>query len=318
MDQLTAHRSRVEVLSSRFGSPEICKRLDEAVEFAALEGMSVADAIREFVGDLTGLAAADFSGLAAAVPVEAARLPVMQGAVSRLLRTSEEKITGRDLESIAGSDPVLAARLLSAANSVLFGSRLQISTLRGAILRVGVPEARKALLAACMARLFASKALQDLWKHSQAVADAAWEVAGSCGVDREKAYLAGLLHDIGRVGFSTFPAEYRGEEEAWIEKGFPLVYAESMAYGKDHAEFGAQLLRDWDLPTEIADAVRYHHRPEFSDSRLASVLCLAESLTRPEEDLWPDMRRRAAFLTVGIDQDQLDEIAGEPRLRVSA
>ena len=169
-----------------------------------------------------------------------------------------------------------------------------------------------------MARLFASKALQDLWKHSQAVADAAWEVAGLCGVDREQAYLAGLLHDIGRVGFSTFPAEYRGQEQAWIEEGFPPVYAESMAYGKDHAEFGAQLLRDWDLPTEIANAVQFHHRPECSGSRLASVLCLAESLTGPEEDLWPDMRKRAACLTVGIDQDQLDEIAGGARLRVSA
>jgi putative nucleotidyltransferase with HDIG domain len=318
MDQLTAHRSRVEVLSSRFGSPEVCNRLDEALEFAALEGMSVAEAIREFVGDLTALAAADFGRLAPLISVEASRLPVMPGAVSRLLRTSEEKITGWDLESIAGSDPVLAARLLSAANSVLFGSRLQISTLRDAILRVGVPEARKALLAGCMARLFAPKALQDLWKHSQAVADAAWEVAGLCGVDREMAYLAGLLHDIGRVGYSTYPAEFRGDEQSWIEEGFPLVYAESMAYGKDHAEFGAELLRDWDLPAEIADAVRYHHRPECSDSRLASVLCLAESLTGPEEDLWPDMRKRAAFLTVGIDQDQLDEIATLTRQRACA
>jgi putative nucleotidyltransferase with HDIG domain len=306
LEQLKAHQSRVTALTARFGSPELCSRLDEAVEFAALEGQSVSAAIGELMEDLTGPVGAAFRSQVLPPACHApSTLPVMPRAVSRLLRTTEDQTTGRELESIAGSDPVLSAALLAAANSALYGKRLEISTLRESVLRLGVPESRKLLFASCMSRLFASSALRSLWHHSQAVADAAWELAGLCEVEPETAYLAGLLHDIGRLGFSTFPAHFRDAEESWLVEGFPVVYAESMVYGKDHAELGAELLREWALPQEIVEAVRCHHRPECNSSRLTAVVCLAENLQHSDEDLWSEMRRQTAMERAGIVTAQL-------------
>jgi len=126
--------------------------------------------------------------------------------------------------------------------------------------------------------------------------------------------VAGLLHDIGRLGFSTFPASMRVAEQDWLAAGFPLVYAETLVFGKDHAAFGAKLLRDWSLPAGIVEAVENHHRPEVCSSRLNAVLHLAEGLSvqaagTQEEDLWSGMRREAAFEKTGISQDQVDGLS---------
>ncbi len=295
--------------------PELCLAFDQAVEFAACEGLSIAEAIRNFFAD------DDWGPAQAALekivrPRQVARpvaLPVMPRAVSVLLKTTDENATVDELERIAATDPVLAARLLSASNSAKYGSRFQIVRLRDAVMRLGVPEARKTLVAACLSGLFASAALRELWEHSQVVANAAWEIAAACGLEPEMAWLAGLLHDIGRLGFSTLPPWHRQAEQKWLEAGFPLVYAETLAYGLDHAELGGNLLRAWDLPTSVVDAVTTHHRPEASASGLSSVLFLAEDTpvrlgTAPVEDLWPDMRRTIACEKTGLDLWELGEL----------
>ncbi len=296
---------------------EICREFDSAVEFAALDTVSIRQAIVDFVQERGNSVPEQLRKLA--LPEHsraAAKLPVMPRAASRLLRTTDNGTSPAELESIAASDPVIAAHLLSAANSARFGSRFEISSLSQAVMRVGVPEARKILLAGCMAGLFASKQLKDLWEHSRTVAETAWTLAGECGLDAETAYVAGLLHDIGRLGFSTFPAAMQASEQDWLNAGFPRVYAETLVYGRDHAEYGAHLLRDWALPGGIVEAVECHHRPEFSESALSAVLGLAEysaaqTAKGPEEDLWPGLRLQAALGRTELTRKQLEEALGK-------
>jgi putative nucleotidyltransferase with HDIG domain len=295
---------------------DLCSDFDEAVEFATLEDESIAEAIATFVEerwDVTGCRElACLCGYGSAViDITSMTLPVMPRQACRLLRTSNLNTSPAELGDIAASDPVLAGKLLSAANSAIFGSRFEIVRLVDAVMRLGIPEARRVLLAQCFARLFGSKPLQDLWKHSQEVAWAACDMATLVGFDTEMAYLAGLLHDIGRLGFLKLPRKLRIPEQDWLACGFPVVYAEAMSYGLDHAVLGGKLLRAWELPQGIADAVSFHHRPEHSDSRLTAVLTLAEDLTTrtanaDSEDLWAAMRRSSACLRAGITLDQLD------------
>ena len=326
--ELAARGRRVTKLSEKLGARlhapteqirGLCNDFDEAVEFAALEGNSIAEAIAAFIEE--GSAAPATGGWpelarlvgygSARIDIAAMSLPVMPKQASRLLRTSYEDISPVELERITTSDPVLTGRLLGAANSALFGSQFEIVRLLDAIMRLGIPEARKILLAACFSGLFASKPLQDLWEHSETVARAAYDLAQLAGIDAEAAYVAGLLHDIGRLGFVKQPAKLRIREQEWLSAGFPVVYAETLAYGADHAALGAQCLRTWELPKGIVEAVGLHHRPECSESRLSAVLTLAEDLTarsanRPSEDLWAGMRRLAACLTAGITLDQFE------------
>jgi putative nucleotidyltransferase with HDIG domain len=316
-----AHNRRVEALVSSLtphlppdtGEPEafeLCSAFDQAVEFAACEGKPVPAAIAEFLEEDWGPAAAMQKAalkklVLPAAPFVPFKLPVLPSAASRLLQTSDESASVTELELIAGSDPALAAQLLSTANSALYGSRSRIHRLRDALMRLGVPAARKALMAASFSALFATKHLQELWTHSREVAASASELAASCGADAESAFVAGLLHDLGRVAFTVFPESMQNAEQRWLAAGFPLIYAESIAYGSDHAAFGADLLRSWRLPEEIVAAVAHHHRPECSDSCLHAAVYLAESA---DEDLWSNMRKQTALDRTGIGRRQLDSI----------
>ena len=152
-----------------------------------------------------------------------------------------------------------------------------------------------------------------MWNHSLRVARTASDVlAPLVGVNPEIAFVAGLFHDVGRIGFMKLPAGLRIRERGWLEAGFPVCYAESLAYGIDHAVFGAHLLKSWELPNGIIEAVSLHNRPESSDANLNAILSLADSpLPLPPysacEDLWPAMRRSAAIQKTGLAPDQLED-----------
>lgn len=291
---------------------EACDEFDEAVEFASYDGTSIRAAIDAFLAD----AAPRFdSRIARALreitsprvgPTLSGQLPVLPAAAAKLMRTSAEGVSVFELESIAGSDPVLAGRLLAASNSAFFGFTSEIRNLRQAILRLGVPFARKVLMDAALGPLFASSTLVELWRHSRLVAATAHELAGECGCDQEVAYVAGLLHDIGRLVIHRCPQEMRVDEVDRFASGFPRTYAETLVYGTDHATIGGELLKDWGLPSEIVDAVALHHCPERTDSPLAAILYLAEDEVAIDaaasENLSPGMRRAIAIEVAGVDE----------------
>jgi putative nucleotidyltransferase with HDIG domain len=307
--------------------PDLCAAFDQAVEFAACEGRSIRESVAEFFDEEDwGPAQAKLAEIVrpAAVPSPKA-LPVLPKAASKLLRTKEEEVTVNELEQIAAADPVLSARLVSAANSVRYGSRFQIVRLRDAAMRLGVPEARRTLIQASIGGVFASADLRELWDHSQLVASAAFELAIAVEVDPESAWLAGLLHDIGRLGFITMPAPTRTAERRWLDARFPLVYAETLVYGLDHGELGGRLLSAWEIPQSVVAAVSMHHRPEATESRLAAALYLAEDApvrvgVSCAEDLWTELRRRTACDRLGIRLERLAEMdaGGERRLVATA
>jgi putative nucleotidyltransferase with HDIG domain len=301
---------------------EVCRAFDVAAEFAACEGVSIAKAVGEFFAEAEpkGTAWGDVQErMRMALGWGEARtesgggpLPVMPSAAMKMLRMKDDTATVGQLEAVASSDPVLAGQVLRLANSAMFGSRFQITRLGEAIQRVGVPEARQALLASSLSGLFASKTLQDLWTHSQGVADLARLIAGMCGADEGAAYTAGLLHDIGRLAFLRGAGRLQAAEWNWMAAGFPMVYAETLVRGEDHAEKGAAVLTAWELPAELVDAVRLHHRPECSGDQLAYILFLAEDLAtglrgKPAEDLWGPMRRRLCLDKLGLEPEAILE-----------
>ena len=92
--------------------------------------------------------------------------------------------------------------------------------------------------------------------------------------------------------------------------GFPLLYAETLVRGEDHAERGAAVLTAWGLPQELVEVVRLHHRPECSRDRLTYILFLAEDLAtglrgKAAEDLWGPMRRTLCLERVGMELETI-------------
>jgi len=212
---------------------------------------------------------------------------------------------------------VLAASLLSSANSALYARASESKDIRDAILFLGVVASRKVLLRACFQSLFASTGLQRLWKHATRSAEIAQQLALASGIaDPAEAYLSGLVHDIGRLVIERFPQAPRKMEMELRENGFPGVYAEAVAYRQDHAQLGAELLRAWRFPHSVIQAIEYHHRPEANDSVMAALLYLTEALGSLEiagcdgfEDLPCLMRLNRAEDITGVSMDEAYDMA---------
>ena len=214
-------------------------------------------------------------------------LPVFPTVAQRAMRLLAVEDAGfEQLEAILRTDQVLAAELLKIANSAFVGPREPITTLRRAIEHVGVETTTRVVCAVCLRPVFASRNLFDLWKHSIEAAEVAERFAlVSERVDPGEAFLAGLVHDIGRLAFSLLSCNYQTQAQRLAEYGCQPVLIEQALSGTTHAEVGAELLRAWAVPARIADAVAAHHDPRESACPLTSLLYLTEFSTMSDEDL---------------------------------
>jgi putative nucleotidyltransferase with HDIG domain len=169
---------------------------------------------------------------------------------------------------IVQSDLGMSTKVLQLINSPWFGLRSKQADPVQATVLLGIETVRALVL---QAHLFESSSgsrpggldLEVLWDHSMAVATAAKRMAVLAGrprVEQDIIFLAGLLHDVGRLVLAQGqPKAYR----ALIREagGLPSAEQENAAFGGNHAEVGAYLLGLWGLPEEAVEALAWHHRP---------------------------------------------------------
>ena len=239
------------------------------------------------------------------------RLPVFPRAVREVVRQVANPDVGpREMEAVAELDPVLAGRLIQTANSAYYSPRQPIGTIFNAVSFIGTETARRVLLAAAIRGDFSSPQAHQLWNHSLDVAQTA-ELVAACGkvqIDPSQAFLAGLIHDIGRLAFSIMPVAFQERFQRLTDGGCPPVEVEMCLSGRCHGEVGAETLAQWKFPAEVIEAVRWHHRPERSALPLSSLLYLAEFITESQEDLPSYVRMNAATRVAGISMGSLAEI----------
>ncbi len=217
----------------------------------------------------------------------------------------------RELEAVCSLDPLLAGRLIQIANSAYYSPRLPIGTIFHAVSFIGMETTRRVLLAAALRGTLRLPQSHRIWNHSLDVAQTAEMLALQCSsqVDPSQAFLAGLIHDIGRLAFSVMPAPFIERFHRLTDGGCPPVEVETCLSGRCHGEVGAETLAQWNFPVEIVDAVRWHHRPERSPLPLASLLYLAEFITDSQEDLPSYVRLNTACRQAGISMADLTELS---------
>ncbi|MGA2600342.1 MAG: HDOD domain-containing protein [Bryobacteraceae bacterium] len=215
------------------------------------------------------------------------KLPVFPTVAQKAMRLlASEDFRLEELERIVRSDQAMAAELLKVANSSLMGQRKSITSLAQAVQHVGVNASVRVICAACLRPIFASRKLFDLWNHSIDAAETAERLAlVSERVDPGEAFLAGLVHDIGRLAFSLLSGDFQVTAQCLLEHRCPTVLVERALSGTNHAEVGSELLRSWRIPSPIPDAVSCHHDLGESAIPLAAILYLTEFSTMADEDL---------------------------------
>src|SRR5208337_2092305 len=175
---------------------------------------------------------------------------------------------------------------------------------------IGTETARRVLLAAALRGNFASPQSHHVWNHSLEVAQTAEMLAMHCSneVDPAQAFLAGLIHDIGRLAFSIMPPAFMERFHRLTDGGCPPVEVEMCLSGRCHGEVGSETLAQWKFPPEIVEAVRWHHQPERSTLPLSSLLYLAEFITDSQEDLPSYIRLNTACRQAGITMAALTDL----------
>ncbi|MEN8149177.1 MAG: HDOD domain-containing protein, partial [Planctomycetota bacterium] len=173
-----------------------------------------------------------------------------------------------EIVDLVQSDPALTGKVLKVINSPFYGLREKISTLSHAIAMLGRPALRD--LVAGIAPFPADvEELSELdkvrlWMHSFAVGTAARAIAVETGYDLpEEAYIAGLLHDFGKIVLDLYaPDVYR---EVLLDSGDePAVDRERARLGMDHTQVGALIADQWNLPRVLKDVIQLHHEPPES------------------------------------------------------
>ncbi len=205
---------------------------------------------------------------------------------------------------VISRDQSLTARLLRLANSAFFGFPRRIETISEAVSVIGLKQVRDLALCTKVIEMFEGipEELFDtkaFWKHSIGCGITARVLASYHREPNvERFFVAGLLHDIGRLVLCLGMAQHMSEAlaKARTEKTF-LYRAEREVIGFDHADVGSSLMEMWDLPESLSAAAAYHHRPgmalrfplECSFVHLADLLAHAMELGSSGIDFVPPL-----------------------------
>lgn len=217
-------------------------------------------------------------------------LPAMPEVATEVIRlTDDPGVDIGEVGEVIQQDPALTAKLLQVSNSAYYGMRQVVGTVKLALVILGVSEVRNIVLALSVFDAFGGKGkVEELtrdgfWNHSFRVGAIAKRLGSHFELSFQgEDFVAGLLHDIGKlVLWNQLEEEYQDIYHASKQDGADLYALELDALGFDHADAGAALLRYWDMPETLADAVAYHHArddralTEAIDPKLAALVRVA-------------------------------------------
>jgi len=204
-------------------------------------------------------------------------------------------VSAATIGSVIQQDPALTARLLKIANSPLYGFASEIDTVSRAVTVLGSKEIRDLAFATSAIKAFNVKpgldVIEELWAHNIYCAIACRQLSESCTRGRtESIFIAGLLHDIGRLLFiSLLPDDSTARIQRLSASGHgesSLCLAEREVVGFDHTEAGGGLIRQWNLPDSLYECVRYHHCPSKAEQYPleAAIIHLADYVAHAVQD----------------------------------
>jgi len=281
------------------------------------------------IGDALALAEGDSSlarwtrPFVRAIERKRLRLPSLSPTVDRVVRLIESaEVDLNELADAVNGDPVLATRIMGVANSSYFRGATEVPNVREALMRMGIREARTiVVVVALRSTVLRSPGLGDqatkLWKHSLLTASATQEIASELPPWESAGFLAGLLHDLGKLVVLAFVSEL----PAWQEDGAePSLSTVEVICEGTHASLGAMVLASWGFPENFCDAILSHHDSSQAPEEcapLATAVEIAHCVALQIEEGWPneadelDEEMVSVAARLGIDRPRLFELASE-------
>jgi putative nucleotidyltransferase with HDIG domain len=206
----------------------------------------------------------------------------------KMLGSSTEEVKVDEVVRLVSYDNTIAAQCLRVASSPLFGLAQLPQSIKSAVMSLGLRRVETILLTCCLGQAFpAEKWALDpdvFWRHSLGCAMVCRKFSEKLAkVDVEKAYMAGLLHDLGfMVNCMAFSKEFAGAMERACREEIPLHEAELATMGFTHCETGQALAEKWKLGDDIVEVIAHHHAVEQSRKAqpLVALVHLSDLLCR--------------------------------------
>ena len=235
----------------------------------------------------------------------------------------DEQVSNEQIARLVGSDPGLAARVFTLANSAALnrGGR-NVSDLKMAVNRIGHHNVRTAAVSFAIAQLrraaelkHISKELEALWQESTMVAALAYAVAARSRVNADESMLAGLLHNVGKIYILA-----RANRHGNLFKD-PTELSQVL---RDwHANIGKAIVENWGFPEHISEAIGEHENidrhaghPDVTD--VLTVAVMMSAFFGHEADLELNMQGVKAFWRLGLDNQKCVHVMRDCREEINA
>jgi HD-like signal output (HDOD) protein len=206
------------------------------------------------------------------------RLPVFNPTALRIQEEIAKEEPGlRLIEKLIVSDQSLTAQVLSVSNSAFYKGLQQVSTVRSAIVRLGINEVSNIVMLVTHENNFQSRdsfvngIMRKLWRHSVGCAMGSNWLAKRCGLHAmaHEAFFAGLLHDVGMLFILTVIDDLKHSKELKAQPSNALLVE---AMDTLHTNHGHALMSHWNLPPKYSQIARDHHQEEFDPNNLLLAL----------------------------------------------
>jgi putative nucleotidyltransferase with HDIG domain len=214
--------------------------------------------------------------LLASQPIE---LPIFHPVALKLQKMlSDYEFTVDEVSQVANEDMSLASQMLKIANSPMYMGRTKVATIKEAVVRLGAQQVINLVIAASQAAAHSSsnealdRYMKEMWMHSHACALGSRWLAHSCGMHgvADEAYLAGLLHDIGKlyllksienlVNAGVISSLF---DEELIQEIFEVM----------HVEQGYRMMQHWNFPDIYCNIISSHHTVKWdTDNKLLAIV----------------------------------------------
>ena len=258
------------------------------------------------------------------------QLPTLPDTYVRLRKVlTNPKTSAQEVSVIIEQDQALATKVLKIVNSAFYSFPQKVATISHATVILGFNEIRNIAFSASVLNLFGKDKTtvlfdyQGFWDHALAVAVCSRIIAKKVGTfvinNPEEAFMAGLIHDIGKITQDQFMTDAYDEVlKAVKDNNLSLKETEKNILGFDHQDVGEYLIENWNLPSILSVPVGYHNSPHviIKDNSAFNMVCLvhvANSLVRALNVGWAGDRfvpniNPVAWKELGLKKSDIEKI----------